>query len=89
MPDNPNYAEIERYGRIKAMKESESAKVFGKIITPTVPNFVNVSFDGSSDRVRISVANLTTEQKDHLAAEWRKDLDGVKVMSLNEPVFRG
>ena len=55
-----------------------------KLITPMPPNFIFLDTgevgrrqDGFRERPKIAVAALTAEQKDSLAADWRKSLDEV------------
>ena len=67
-----------------------------KLVCPTPPNFISLDIpglvmEGMSDTPRVRVSDLTTEQKDWLATEWRSKLDEVAERQIDnpEPVHRG
>lgn len=70
--------------------------VAAQLKCPTPPNYVFLDIpglvsEGKMNTPKVRVADLSDEQKDWLAAEWRKELDKVSARQENtkEPAYRG
>jgi hypothetical protein len=74
------------------MEKTMDVKLEVRLRVPTPPNYISLDIPGlvGNDSPRVQVASLTEEQKDWLAAEWRKALDVVaeRQKASPEPVYR-